>query len=200
MLPGALSIPRAGLYPVTIALQRDGRILSTRADVPQPPAGGRRGAGRHRADVGGDGHRHAQHRPPRQQRDHQPRRPVDHCGDDGTGRHVGCAEHQQVPVDGADRTCGAQRSPGPRPALFAPADRRRCNSIRSSPNRNGRIDPSAAAAAGQGSLYTSWLRDGQDRLASLGLGPAVVSQSTIFVDQPIERRGLRRCAATSAPG
>ena len=27
--PDALSIPRTGLYPVTIALQRDGRILST---------------------------------------------------------------------------------------------------------------------------------------------------------------------------
>ena len=29
VLPGALSIPRAGLYPVTIALQRNGRIVST---------------------------------------------------------------------------------------------------------------------------------------------------------------------------
>ena len=29
MRPDALSIPRAGLYPVTIELQRDGRILST---------------------------------------------------------------------------------------------------------------------------------------------------------------------------
>ena len=27
--PDALSIPRAGLYPVTIAMQRDGRIMST---------------------------------------------------------------------------------------------------------------------------------------------------------------------------
>jgi hypothetical protein len=51
------------------------------------------------------------------------------------------------------------------------------------------LDPSAAAAAGQGPLYTSWLRDGQDRLTSLGLGPAVVTRSTIFADQPISGPG-----------
>jgi hypothetical protein len=56
------------------------------------------------------------------------------------------------------------------------------------------IDPSAAAAAGQDSLYTSWLRDGQDRLVELGLGPAIISRSTIFADQLISGDGaaLRR--------
>jgi hypothetical protein len=56
------------------------------------------------------------------------------------------------------------------------------------------IDPSAAAAAGQDSLYTSWLRDGQDRLGGLGLGPANISRSTFFADQPIGPEGatLRR--------
>ena len=41
--PDALSIPRAGLYPVTIAVQRDGQDPVDRADLHQPTAGRRRG-------------------------------------------------------------------------------------------------------------------------------------------------------------
>ena len=54
------------------------------------------------------------------------------------------------------------------------------------------LDPSAAAAAGQDSLYTSWLRSGEDSLAALIQTP--ISGSTIFVDQPISAEGatLRR--------
>ena len=51
------------------------------------------------------------------------------------------------------------------------------------------IDPSAAAVAKQELLYTSWRRDGQQRFAELGLGAAVVSTSTILVDQPIGAEG-----------
>jgi hypothetical protein len=51
------------------------------------------------------------------------------------------------------------------------------------------IDPSAAASAGQNTLYTSWLRDGQNRLAGLGLGPSTLTPSTIVVDQPIGEAG-----------
>ena len=51
------------------------------------------------------------------------------------------------------------------------------------------LDRSAAASAGQDSLYTSWLRNGQDRLVGLGLGPALISRSTILVDQPIGAEG-----------
>ena len=47
------------------------------------------------------------------------------------------------------------------------------------------IDPSAAAAAGQAQLYTTWLRDGQARLGLLGLGPSTITTSTIFADEPI---------------
>ncbi|MGZ4766015.1 MAG: DUF6049 family protein, partial [Ilumatobacteraceae bacterium] len=56
------------------------------------------------------------------------------------------------------------------------------------------IDPSAAAAAKQDLLYASWLRDGEDRFAGLGLGPSVVSTASILVDQPIGAEGaaLRR--------
>jgi hypothetical protein len=51
------------------------------------------------------------------------------------------------------------------------------------------IDPSEAAVAKQELLYTSWRRDGQQRFAELGLGGAVVSTSTILVDQPIGAEG-----------
>jgi hypothetical protein len=51
------------------------------------------------------------------------------------------------------------------------------------------IDASAAAVAKQDVLYTSWRRNGQDQFASLGLGRAVVSTSTILVDQPLGAEG-----------
>ena len=51
------------------------------------------------------------------------------------------------------------------------------------------LDPSAAALTGQELLYTSWRRDGQERFAELGLGGAVVSTSTVLVDQPIGVEG-----------
>ncbi len=56
------------------------------------------------------------------------------------------------------------------------------------------LDPSAAAAAKQDLLYASWLRDGEDRFAGLGLGPSVVSSASILVDGPIGAEGaaLRR--------
>ena len=80
------------------------------------------------------------------------------------------------------------------PRVVRSTDQPRCNDHQVLAEPQWPLDPSAAAAAGQGSLYTSWLRDGQDRLTSLGLGPAIVTRSTIFVDQPISVAGasLRR--------
>lgn len=54
------------------------------------------------------------------------------------------------------------------------------------------LDPSAAAAASQESLYTSWLRAGEDSLAALV--PTPISRSMAFVDQSISAKGatLRR--------
>lgn len=46
------------------------------------------------------------------------------------------------------------------------------------------LDASAAGAAQQDELYTAWLRDGRDQLRQLGLGPAVISSSTVLVDDP----------------
>jgi hypothetical protein len=56
------------------------------------------------------------------------------------------------------------------------------------------LDASQSAAANQQSLYTSWLRDGQDQLSGLGLGPSVMTRATIFADTPISAGGatLRR--------
>ena len=49
------------------------------------------------------------------------------------------------------------------------------------------LDPSAAAAAGQQSLYTQWLRDGEDGLAAIASGPAV--RTVTLVDRPISADG-----------
>jgi len=51
------------------------------------------------------------------------------------------------------------------------------------------LDASEAAAANQPSLYTSWLRDGQDQFAGLGLGPSVTTRSTIFAGTPVSTDG-----------
>lgn len=49
------------------------------------------------------------------------------------------------------------------------------------------LDPSAAAAAGQRDLYTEWLRDGEDLLATtLSSSP---SRSTVLVDAPLSTAG-----------
>ena len=49
------------------------------------------------------------------------------------------------------------------------------------------FDPSAAAAAGQQTLYTTWLRDGASSLSGLVNSP--ISRGTIFADQPISADG-----------
>jgi hypothetical protein len=46
------------------------------------------------------------------------------------------------------------------------------------------LDASAAGAAQQDQLYTAWLRDGRDQLRQLGLGPSVITSSTVLVDDP----------------
>jgi hypothetical protein len=49
------------------------------------------------------------------------------------------------------------------------------------------LDPSAAAAAGQQSLYTQWLRDGEDGLAAIANEPAV--RTVTLLDHPISADG-----------
>ncbi len=70
--PDALSIPRAGVYPFTISLEGDGRVLANVVSfINRLPCNWR--AGRQRRDVCRRGNRHAQRRTPRQQGDDQPR-------------------------------------------------------------------------------------------------------------------------------
>lgn len=193
VLPGALSIPRAGLYPVTIALQRDGRIVSTvltfinRLPAPEEPPGDTDPL----AVATAIGTHSAIH--------------LDSKGTTSLDDQPTTAEMTAL-ADTLD-ALNANRFPSTvriqpevlnalqvlQPALFTRLTASlQLNQVLAEPLWP--LDPSAAAAAGQGPLYTSWLRDGQDRLTSLGLGPAVVTRSTIFVDQPISGAGasLRR--------
>ncbi|MEQ1699080.1 MAG: hypothetical protein ABMA25_03170, partial [Ilumatobacteraceae bacterium] len=49
------------------------------------------------------------------------------------------------------------------------------------------LDPSLAAAAGQGSLYTQWLRDGEDDLAGVLTSPSL--RTIVFVDATLSEGG-----------
>jgi Family of unknown function (DUF6049) len=193
VLPGALSIPRAGLYPVTIALQRDGRIVSTvltfinRLPAAEEPPGD--------ADPLSVAAAIGAHSAVR----------LDSKGTTSLDDQPTIAEMTAL-ADALD-ALNANKFPSTvriapevlnglqvlQPALFARLiDSLQLHQVLAEPQWP--LDPSAAAAAGQGPLYTSWLRDGQDRLTGLGLGPAVVTRSTIFVDRPISGAGatLRR--------
>jgi hypothetical protein len=191
--PDALSIPRTGLYPVTIAVQRDGRIISTVLTfIHRLPA----------ADEGvtDDG-------------------PMSVAMAIGTHSSVHLDSKGTVSVDPsstvaemtslADTLDVLDANNIPATVRVAPAVLKGLQQL--DPTLFSRliaslqlhqvvaepqwpIDASQAAAAGQDSLYTTWLRDGQDGLTDLGLGPAIISRSTILVDQPIGAQGatLRR--------
>jgi hypothetical protein len=191
--PDALSIPRAGLYPLTIAIQRDGRILSTVVSflnrlpaVDEAPAD---------ADpmsvamaIG------------TQSTVHVDSKGTTSLDDQSTITEMTGLADVLDALDANKFPATVRIAPGVlnglqvlQPALFA----RLIASLQQHQviaEPQWPIDPSAAAAAGQDSLYTSWLREGQARLTGLGLGPAVVTRSTIFVDHPIGAAGatLRR--------
>jgi hypothetical protein len=186
--PDALSIPRAGLYPVTIALQRDGRILSTvltfinrlpAADEGTPDAGPLSVA----VAIGTRSTIHL---------DSEGTTSVDNAStvDEMTSLadtlDALSASKMQATIRIAPAVLGALQILNP--TLFA----RLIASLQAhqvAVEPQWPIDPSSAASAGQNSLYTSWLRDGQRRLAGLGLGPSTITTSTILVDQPIGAAG-----------
>jgi hypothetical protein len=189
----ALSIPRAGLYPVTISIQRDGRIVSTLLTfinrlpaVDEQPgdtdpmsvavAIGTRSA----VDLDSEG--------------------TTSLDEDSTIAEMTALADTLDALDASTFPSTVRIAPevlnglqALDPALFTRlvASLQR-HQVLVEPQWP--LDPSVAAAAGQGPLYTSWLRDGQAKLTSLGLGPAMVSRSTIFADQPISDGGatLRR--------
>jgi Family of unknown function (DUF6049) len=191
--PNALSIPRRGLYPVTIELQRDGRIVSTLLTfINRLPAAG--------DDVSDPD-------------------PLSVAVAIGTKSTVHLDSEGTTSVDSASTIAemtsladtldalGASKFPATvriQPAVLAALQildptlfARLTASLQAHQvvvEPQWPIDPSSASSAGQTSLYTSWLRAGQDRLAGLGLGPSVTTTSTIIVDQPIGADGatLRR--------
>jgi hypothetical protein len=189
VLPGALSIPRAGLYPVTIALQRDGRILSTvltfinRLPAADEPAGDTEPMAVAIA-IGTHSTVHLDSKGTTSLDDQSTVAEMTALADT-----LDALNTNQFPATvriAPEVLNGLQVL---QPALF---DRLiaalQLHQVLAEPQWP--LDPSAAAAAGQAALYTSWLRDGQDRLTNLGLGPAIVTRSTIFVDQPMSVDGL----------
>jgi hypothetical protein len=184
----ALSIPRTGLYPVTIAVQRDGRILSTVLTfINRLPAADE-------ASPADD--------------------PLSVAIAIGTQSTVRLDSNGTTSVDNAstvdemtslaDTLDALSASKMPATVRVAPAVLGALQIL--NPTLFARliaslqvhqvevepqwpIDPSFAASAGQNSLYTSWLRDGQRRLADLGLGPSTITTSTILVDKPIGAPG-----------
>jgi Family of unknown function (DUF6049) len=189
VLPSALSIPRAGLYPVTIALQRDGRILSTVLTfINRLPAADESPGDTEPMAVGTAIGTHSTVH-------------LDSKGTTSLDNEPTVAEMTAL-ADTLD-ALNTNKFPSTvriapevlnglqdlQPALFARLIASlQFHEVLAEPQWP--LDPSAAAAAGQGPLYTSWLRDGQDRLTNLGLGPAIITRSTIFVDQPMSVEGL----------
>jgi Family of unknown function (DUF6049) len=186
--PDALSIPRAGLYPVTIAIQRDGRILSTLLTfINRLPAADEQEGDTDPISVAMAIGTHS----------------TVHLDSKGTTSldEASTIDEMTALADTLD-ALDANKFPSTvriapevlnglqvlQPTLFARLiSSLQLHQVVAEPVWP--LDPSAAAFAGQGSLYTSWLRDGQAKLTSLGLGPAIVTRSTIFVDHPISDAG-----------
>lgn len=186
--PDGLSIPRAGLYPVTIELQRDGRIQSTVLTfINRLPAAGESDTNTESLSVAvAIGTHNAVH--------------IDSKGTTSVDSASTITEMTSL----ANTLDALTASKIPATVRIAPAVLAALQIL--NPTLFARliaslqahqvevepqwpIDPSSAASAGQNSLYTSWLRDGQGRLAGLGLGPSTLTQSTVLVDQPIGAAG-----------
>lgn len=191
VLPTALSIPRAGLYPVSISVQRDGRVLSRVLSffnrLPAPDEATDSDALSVAVAIGTHSSIHLDSK-------------------STTSLDPSAVEEMTALADALD-ALDANKVPATvrvTPAVLTGLQQldhslftRLTTSLQLHQlvaEPQWPIDPSVAAAAGQDSLYTSWLRAGQDRLVSLGLGPAVISRSTFFADEPIGSEGatLRR--------
>jgi Family of unknown function (DUF6049) len=186
--PDALSIPRTGLYPVTIALQRDGRILSTVLTfIDRLPSADEGAADADQLSVAvAVATSSAVHLDSKGTTSVDNESTVDEMTSLADTLDVLEANKMPATVRVAPAVLGALQ--GLNPTLFA----RLIASLQSHQvevEPQWPIDPSSAASDGQNSLYTSWLRDGQGRLAGLGLGPSILTPSTIIVDKPIGAAG-----------
>jgi len=186
----ALSLPRAGLYPITIAVVRNGKVLAeVLSFMNRLPAPGESSATEAMSVAVAIATQSSVH-----------------LDSNATVSLDSTTSAEMTTLADALETLTANKFPAT--VRIAPAV---LNAMQAEPLLFSRlitalqahqvvaepqwpIDPSAAAAAQQDALYRSWWRDGQDRLAALGLGPAVISTSSILVGEPIGAAGasLRR--------
>jgi len=191
VLPTALSLPRAGLYPVSISVQRDGRVLSKILTfVNRLPAAGETTDPDALSVAFAIGTRSSIRLDSKSTSSLDPSTVTEMTS---LADALDALDANKIPATvrvAPAVLAGLQQLDQP---LFS----RLVTSLQSHQlvaEPQWPIDPSVAAAARQDSLYTSWLRAGQDRLSDLGLGPSTISRSTIFADQPIGAEGatLRR--------
>ena len=187
VLPGALSIPRAGLYPVTIVVQRDGRILSTVLTfINRLPAADEQPDDDPMSIALAIGTHSTVHLDSKGTTSLDDRSTIDEMT--GLADTLDALDVNKFPstVQIAPEVLNGLQVLDPTlfDRLISSLQRHQVLAEPAWP-----LDSSAAAAAGQGLLFQSWLRDGQSQLTSLGLGPAVVTRSTIFADRPISDAG-----------
>lgn len=191
--PDALGIARAGLYPMTIAVQRDGKVLSrlvTFVNRLPAPAGAvseidsmsvALAIGTH-SSVHLDSKTTTSLDPSAREAREEMTALADVLDTLGPSKMPATVRIAPAVLAGIQQLD---------PALFARLIASlQLQQVIAEPQWP--LDPSAAAAAEQDSLYTSWLRTGEDSLAALIQTP--ISRSMIFVDQPISAQGatLRR--------
>ena len=197
--PDALSIPRAGLYPVTIEIQRAGRIISTVLTFINRLPAARRGHDQLRAlsvafAIGTHSEVHLDSNGITSLDER-----VDDRRDDVARRHVGRAGRQHRAGDRSPRAGGAARSATARSDAVQPVGHFAATSSGHRRDRSGRSTHRKPRPPDQASLYTSWLRDGQDQLSGLGLGPSVITQVDDLRRHSDQSPRARRCGAISVP-
>lgn len=185
--PDALSIPRAGLYPVTIEVQRGGRIISTVLTFINRLAAPDEAASDAALSVGFAIGTHSEV--------HLDSKGVTGLDSTSTISEMTSLADTLDALDASSVRATIRIEPAVLNGLqeldstlftrlVAALQRHQVIAETKWP-----LDASEAAAANQQALFTSWLRDGQDQLAGLGLGPSVMTRSTIFASTPISTEG-----------
>jgi hypothetical protein len=189
--PDALNVPNAGLYPVTFAVQRDGRVISeVLSFVNRLPAAADKVNGEPMPIAMAIGTHSAAHLDSKATISVDPTTVAEMTSLADTLDVLSANKFPAtVRVEPAVLNGLQELNSGLFDRLIAALQFHRVVAEPQWP-----LDPSAAAWAKQDLLYASWLRDGEDRFARLGLGPSVVSSASILVDRTIGADGaaLRR--------
>lgn len=189
--PAALSIPRPGLYPLTVALQRDGKVLASMLSFFNRLPGADESNDTRAMNVAVA----------------ISTRSTIHVDSSGRVSLDSTAAAEATTLAEALEALTANQFPAtvrvtPRvlsvlrerePDLFT----RLITSLQAHQvvvEPQWPLDASVAAAAQQDQLYTAWWRAGKDSLRELGLGPSLISTSSVLVDSAIGSAGasLRR--------